>query len=51
MKKILLIILIFICKYSYSQVKVAATGNIIPTGIYPAVNEMIFAVLFIFLAA
>lgn len=38
MKKIIFFILLFIANYTYSQVKVDASGGIIPTGLYPAVD-------------
>lgn len=39
MKKLLFILLLFTGTYSFAQVKVNSEGDIIPTGIYPAVKS------------
>ncbi|MEO7048946.1 MAG: hypothetical protein ABI091_26825 [Ferruginibacter sp.] len=39
MKKILLILSVFISALSFGQGKIAQTGNVIPTGLYPIVNS------------
>jgi hypothetical protein len=39
MKKLIFFLFLFIASYSYSQVKVDSSGNIIATGLYPVANN------------